>query len=459
MIGTWHLPFTSSVTPSNDVLLPPAVKWDVTTTPAFPAPLNGSWVNQNMLCAPATSFPDDPAKNGYAIFQKTSGRQVDPNWDFREIDVVGAARGTMTLQIKGLVYEIPDVWFVWAQSTMLFYENWCSYNSAHNVTTGGASLSFWASEHKADRERLCVLSFNPTANGWDVKIERYMNFDSPDGFTDEFNYRLAWKRWRDGWDSVDAGSLVVEKEFHDQKPIYLTIQPYAEKMNSIAMTVVDGDTTAAVNKEYVSASNLRNDTDSPVVFKTSDYSHKYTNTFSTTASFSIKSTLTLSVKQALKITAKVGDIGGEASQEWTEQIAEEWTGTSSSTYTHAEEITYTVSGQQVTVPPKEIWRVGCAWATAEVTGSTRVLFAVEGTIAALGWLAHGAMTKDFRKVTLQMDKAIDVLGLTSIKHGTVQDEVTGQKYTGFYTGGTFTFHCKNGVLADYVVDVLKKGSA
>ena len=428
------------------------------THPATKAVLTSEWRNNERVYQIAlnTKFyssgdPDYTAKKQTCrdLFSANRMAPVGPDmgWsdpNFGNLRADSAIRGTLCLVVDGYEVVVPDVWWLlghnfsdeWLYSWM--FSNWCDYAPLRSELDAEQHVSMYGYRVKDNSPMVVDFTLhkkNGSAQANTSVKARPLYTDNVSTFLDEFNWKLAVKRLETDW-GLDTSSFVKTDGLDDFKRVYLPFT--AGSMDVQTVQVSDLGQQVQVHKDYAQQFTLRNQTDAPMVMKSSDYTIAIASTDTWSVSLSIKEAFSWSTKTTVKTSTKIklplpiegGDAGEKTTEESTEKTFTKGFEVSETVgYTHTKTTTETFafSGQTFTVPPKTDLQLNYDVYRGNMTGKIRILMdlpddphfkAVEfkqGTVGQ-GWL----ITRP--TVSLDLAKAKEVLGLSKIYDSWIRDD-------------------------------------
>jgi hypothetical protein len=362
----------------------------------------------------------------------------------------------MNLIISGVEYRIPDVWWSTGYGGAGHYicSNWRRYDPMliGDSAVAGAKISLYAYENGCYGDTSHPVELELSVDGHNVGVKKLRNltFDSPGDFVDEINYKLAATRYEKGFKSVAANSLLSGVYANvDPSKLVIDTPPYKANLKSVSMNVITESVASTAEKDYVSATTLRNATNAAVTMKTSDYAHTVTETFTFTAMMAVKAGLSMSIKETAKFKEDIIIEKAEVAVEETLTATFEVTDTFSKSWTKTDTKTFTVSGQTISVPPKSVLSVETEWWRAKISGVTEIFFPLEQSPTALVYvLGDQNALNTPATAELKMLDCAKSLDLKSVKTSAI---VGDKRVDGGYLSGRFPFTCEVGVMATYSV--------
>lgn len=358
------------------------------------------------------------------------------------------------VQIENRLYSIPELWFTWAANgnSASVYSNWKDYRPLH-FGQAGSSITVYAFDYSMDTDKVdmtqpTIIELAVDAGGLTgAKVLRRLKFDTPDDFIDEFNYKLARKRVMDP--TFDVRQLVAESSYKGSRfELFTHLDPWKCGLANSETVILKDTLSATPYKDYVQSSFCRNDTDSPVAVKGSDFSH----TFTTTHNWSTTNALKFSQSLSLKVTGKwsVGVDAAKVERSYEVAVAAAFEESSSTTdsWTLTDTQTFTIPGQTVTVPAQSAYRVDTEWWRTTVHGEANVYFPFLDSIPLMvSALDSGIPT--VTRASLDIPVAVKVLGLTCIQPRT--EKVGDKDVTTYCVVGRYSFTSEVGAVGNYRV--------
>lgn len=382
---------------------------------------------------------------------------------------------TINAVIGGDFYAIPHM-YIWGTVETIpfpmvsfpnFLSNYVTRDNIGYAVDGGAKTvkSILVYGYKdGDEKKPWVMQIEMTCDPADafammvmnIKPLRAVNYENPEDAYEIFNLRLAEKVNTDP--NFDMRQLIAAESTSIQSDLYLPVfNTWGESIqfNAIKVEVDDVSTVSSQSVDYMNVTTMTNETDAPLNYKTADYALKLTDQSAIKWSETRKASISESVsyKNTIKASAKIGEIGVDVTEEITMTINAgfEFTKSSETTQTHTEEKTFTVSGQTVSVPPKHVYQLQASWNRASVSGRIFVYYPVNFQ-PQLKVVHRWYDRADPLVVNARMDvdKAVKLLNMPSFKPVEVKDGA-GKTVSVNCVWGVMPFHAENSTVGSYVI--------
>lgn len=362
-----------------------------------------------------------------------------------------AIRGTFHFYVDGYEVAVPDVWWLLGHTFpgdttfSWLFSNWCDYAPLRAEVDGTQKVTMYGYRAKDNAPMVVTFSLMKRDGSGlgNIHVTAHpLLTDSVEAFMDEFNWRLAKRRFEQNWD-LDVSSFLKSDGMNDNKRVYVPFTAVSMNLNTVQVSDLGQD--VQIHKDYAQQFTLRNQTDAPMVMKSSDYTIAIASTDTWSVSFTAKEAFSWSTKTTVKTSTKIklplpiegGDAGERTTEESTEKTftkSFEFSETIGYTHTKTTTETFAFSGQTFTVPPHTDLQLNYDVYRGDMRGKIRLLMdlpkdpeftAIEVAqgAAGQGW----QITK--RAVSLDMIKAKEVLGLTKVWDEYVRDDKSTAKGT------------------------------
>ena len=382
---------------------------------------------------------------------------------------------TIHAMIGGDYFMIPHV-YVWGTiSNVSFYlvsyptfmSNYATRDNLSNEVVNGAKTikSMIVYGYRGgDEKQPWILQMESTNDPndtfaystIDIKPIRAISYENPEDAYEIFNLRLSEKVNADH--NFDMSQLIAAESTDVKSDIAIPVfNTWGDgvQFNAIKVEVDNISTVSSQSVDYMNVTTMTNETDATLNYKTADYALKLTDQtavkWSTSGKFSMSESI--SYKSAIKATCKIGDIGGEVSEEitMTANTAFEFSRSSENTQTHTEEKTFTVSGQTVAVPARHVYQLQASWNRAAVSGRIFVYYPVnfQPQLKVIHrWYEKAEPLAVNAK--MDVDKAVKLLNMPSFKPVDVKDG-TGKTVAVNCVWGVMPFRAENSTVGSYAI--------
>lgn len=434
-----------------------------------------SEVDGRLVMGVKTSVPTDMS-NDWPVKAKKIGAY--PNYTEYNLNYYhfSTMEATIHAMVGGDYYVIPHV-YVWGTINKsvsfdliaypTFMSNYVTRDSLSNEAPNGArtikSMIVYG-YRSGDEKQPWILQMESTNDPndpfaystIDIKPIRPVSYENPEDAYEIFNLRLSEKVNADP--NFDMRQLIAAESTDVVSNLSIPVfNTWGEgiQFNAIKVEVDNISTVSSQSVDYMNVTTMANETDTTLNYKTADYALKLTDQtavkWSASGKFSMSESI--SYKSAIKATCKIGDIGGEVSEEitMTANTAFEFSRSSENTQTHTEEKTFTVSGQTVAVPAKHVFQLQASWNRAAVSGRIFVYYPVNFQ-PQLKVIHRWYDKADPLAVNAKMDvdKAVKLLNMPSFKPVEVKDGA-GKTVSVNCVWGVMPFHAENSTIGSYVI--------